>query len=136
MKYVIFMILFSNSVLSQNFDKHKWNERVIVINSDKENLKDANTQFNSFANYRDKLIDRKIVVYKCLDRDCTFYNWIDEPRSLPINKNIQGFNIVLIGLDGGTKYTSKKVENPTVIFSLIDSMPMRRQEIKSNNKND
>ena len=47
--------------------------------------------------------------------------------------NIQSdtFSILLIGKDGYEKYRSEQVSDLNDIFSLIDGMPMRRQEMAS-----
>lgn len=39
------------------------------------------------------------------------------------------FTIILFGKDGGEKFRSLKPEEAKLIFSIIDQMPMRRQEI-------
>jgi hypothetical protein len=40
------------------------------------------------------------------------------------------FHVMLIGLDGGIKLKKSEILTKTQLFGLIDSMPMRRQEIK------
>ena len=52
-----------------------------------------------------------------------------------VNKRLTGFNVVLLGLDGGEKFNSNNVEKANVFFNLIDKMPMRRQELR-NKRND
>ena len=41
-----------------------------------------------------------------------------------------GFHAVLIGKDGGSKLSSSEPVGPDQLFPLIDSMPMRQQEMK------
>lgn len=40
------------------------------------------------------------------------------------------FAIVLIGKDGGEKLRVSQVTDPTVFYDLIDTMPLRQQEIE------
>ena len=40
------------------------------------------------------------------------------------------FRIILVGKDGGRKLVSSKVVSSRKLFGLIDSMPMRRDEIR------
>jgi hypothetical protein len=134
MKYIILIILISNSIWSQNFEKHQWRERVLVIISDAENLKYSDQQFNLFINEKEKLIDRKIVLYRCFEKKCTFYNWKDKPETFRAGKKYKDFKTLLIGLDGGVKYDTNKVEDAKVYFDLIDTMPMRQGEVKKKNK--
>jgi hypothetical protein len=43
---------------------------------------------------------------------------------------IDEFEIILIGKDGGVKLRSKTPISLEELFSLIDAMPMRRQEMR------
>lgn len=45
------------------------------------------------------------------------------------------FTVILIGKDGFEKYRTNKVLSTDQLFSIIDAMPMRRQEMK-NSKSD
>lgn len=42
----------------------------------------------------------------------------------------EGFAVALLGKDGGVKLRSTEVVEPKMVFDLIDSMPMRQQEMK------
>ncbi len=136
MRFLIVFLCISNGVWSQNLEKHQWKERVIVIAANAENIDEAEQQFELFLKKREELIDRRIVLYKCIKKQCTFYNWKDHPKTMRVNTSHQVFKIELIGLDGGLKYQSNTIEKPQVVLDLIDLMPMRRQELKANTKND
>lgn len=41
-----------------------------------------------------------------------------------------GFTVLLIGKDGGEKLRSHDVVSPAMLCDLIDSMPMRQQEMR------
>ena len=43
-----------------------------------------------------------------------------------------GFTIILVGLDGGEKFRSTDVVDPRTLNALIDTMPMRQQELRGN----
>jgi len=43
---------------------------------------------------------------------------------------IDGFEVILIGKDGGVKLRAKTPISIQELFSLIDAMPMRRQELR------
>ena len=47
-----------------------------------------------------------------------------------ITTNDQSFRILLIGKDGGIKYESKRSVSLIQLFELIDSMPMRQDEMQ------
>ena len=42
--------------------------------------------------------------------------------------------MILIGLDGGVKLRQTEMISLDKLFTLIDGMPMRRREIKNENK--
>ena len=134
MKYLIIVCLISNVMWSQKLDSHLWNDRVIIISADETNSKLAESQFNVLQAERDKLKDRKIVIYKCIRDNCIFYNGKEDSKTIKINASIKGFETILIGLDGGQKFKSKKLEKPSTFFNLIETMPMRQQELKNQKK--
>ncbi|MGC6429924.1 MAG: DUF4174 domain-containing protein [Jejuia sp.] len=124
-------ILFSNVLGSQNLSVHQWENRIILISADKSHSEMANQQLIVLEKEKVNLIDRKIVIYKCIVDSCEYYNWNTTVKRFQIHKAKKGFNTTLIGLDGGKKYESKSLEAPSVFFNLIDKMPMRRQELRN-----
>lgn len=40
-----------------------------------------------------------------------------------------GFTVILVGKDGGEKLRSGEIVSPADLFSLVDTMPMRRREM-------
>ena len=44
------------------------------------------------------------------------------------------FTFILIGKDGGEKFRSKDIVANKKLFSIIDAMPMRRQEMKKQDR--
>ena len=134
MKFLIMVCLMSNVMWSQNLDAHRWKERVIIISADEENSKLAEAQLDIFKAETEKCIDRNIVIYKCVANNCEYYEGRQDSKKVKIKKPEKGFKISLIGLDGGEKFNSNKVEKAAVIFNLIDTMPMRRNEIKRRKK--
>ena len=49
--------------------------------------------------------------------------------------NSVGFRLILIGKDGGEKFTSDIPISCKHLYAIIDSMPMRQQEIKRGKHN-
>jgi hypothetical protein len=54
----------------------------------------------------------------------------DKKRFEKLMKNGKGLRFILIGKDGGIKLSSDKPVTLEQLFALIDSMPMRRYEVK------
>lgn len=56
---------------------------------------------------------------------------LDEARGLlPRLDTPEGFAVVLIGKDGGVKRTYDRPVDPSELFAVVDSMPMRRDEMR------
>ena len=131
MKYLVLVFLLSHTIWSQDIDKYLWENRVIVILADKYNETRATDQFNNLKTEKDKLIDRRLVVYKCVEDKCMYYDFKNDAKVVSVDKEITGFNVVLKGLDGGEKFNSDTVQKVNVFFNLIDKMPMRQQELSN-----
>ncbi|MXV53297.1 DUF4174 domain-containing protein [Pedobacter sp. HMF7647] len=68
------------------------------------------------------------------ERDLTTKTYYYKPENEAIFKKYKvggkGYQFVLIGKDGLEKYRSEKLVSNQKLFSLIDEMPMRKQEMK------
>ncbi len=130
MRFLIVIVLFSNTILSQNLEQHQWKNRIIVISGSKVDSSRVETQFNQFKNKKNELRERKLVVYKCIGNTCKYYNWVNKPETFMVKNLSKRFSVELIGLDGTKKYESSCIVEAKNIFDLIDTMPMRRRELK------
>jgi hypothetical protein len=79
--------------------------------------------------------ERKLLVYIITPQ--AFLEEIHEEEWIPSTKLYQqfrtpgeDFEIVLIGLDGSVKMRATETITAGELFSVIDAMPMRRQEIE------
>lgn len=58
-----------------------------------------------------------------------------EAAALRRSRNVApdaGFTVLLVGKDGGTKWQAKRPASPEAVFSIIDAMPMRLNEMRRN----
>ena len=131
MRYLLITLLFSSCLFAQNTNTHLWKERVIIISGNEAARDMIKAQFQRFESQIQKLKDRKLVIYKCTDKFCVYYNSKSKPKMINREQTSENFSISLFGLDGGKKFYSTKVIEPIVIFDLVDSMPMRRQELRN-----
>ena len=66
-----------------------------------------------------------------LNRDLLHFHFSNEGKTgNHTTTNDQSFRIFLIGKDGGIKYESKRSVSLIHLFELIDSMPMRQDEMQ------
>ena len=125
---------------AQNFslDAYRWENRLILIVSENPEGDEILEQLKLFQNQRDALLDRKLLILKIDPKGSMLYNPSLHPVQYTNNKNLyeefgldsKPFQILLIGLDGGIKMKRTRITDPSVFFAEIDTMPMRRNELR------
>ena len=66
-----------------------------------------------------------------LNRDLLHFHFSNDGKTGNLTtKNDQSFRILLFGKDGGIKYESNRFISLIQLFELIDSMPMRQDEMQ------
>lgn len=131
---ILILLLFSTIIYGQNIESHHWKNRVLIISGNTKSLDKVEKQFKLFQAKKEELLERRLVIYKCIERTCNYYDSSLKLKELELDNAFNSFEIKLIGLDGVIKYASNKIENADVVFNLIDSMPMRRQEVRNKRK--
>lgn len=120
--------------------KHKWKERVLIVTASSPSNIGFKRQDQILTKGKKGMKDRDLVIYR-LYTD----HWLDhknnllsekEAQSLYQNYNIDSatFSVVLLGKDGSVKMRKTDIVSTREIFQLIDSMPMRQQEMKNSNE--
>lgn len=123
----------------QNLENHHWQHRVLII---KTNAKDSNTylqQIEEFKNLKEQMKERKLVVYSIVKKEYVLINF-EQTTPYPsgiISKEVEKkldpgetFEVLLVGLDGQTKLRQTQLLSTADLFSIIDTMPMRRSEMR------
>ncbi|MBY8974552.1 DUF4174 domain-containing protein [Rhodobacteraceae bacterium NNCM2] len=102
---------------------HLWESRPILVFSEPSDPRLAE-QIDLFEAHRPELDERRNVVIVETD-----------PRS-PLWRRFapEGFAVILIGLDGGEKFRGGEVTDPATLSALIDTMAMRRNELRRKNR--
>lgn len=98
--------------------RYLWENRPILVFADSNDPRLAE-QMALFEAHQPDLTDRKNIVIA--ETDPTSRLW---QRYQP-----DGFTVILIGLDGGEKFRNDAVTDPDTLNGLIDTMPMRQQEL-------
>lgn len=121
--FLIFLVvLFTGTAKAQSLADYKWKKRVLVLVGLKDNAKLIQQQ-KTFLNYPKELEDRNLVLVQRLNND-TELNTI-----YAVDSSFEG--VLLIGKDGGIKLSEPFPVTPKKVFDLIDSMPMRRAEMRN-----
>ena len=103
-------------------DALRWKARPVVVLSDKPDDPSVSRQLAALDGARDGVSERDIQVLR-----------ESGPRGAlrrRLGVTAPGFAVVLVGKDGGVKAVWREPVNPKQIFTIIDRMPMRRDEMK------
>ena len=111
------------SLKQASIDQYRWNKRPILVFASSGQDEGYTKQLDVLRSDRRGLAERDIVVLSDLDSRAT--------GDLREALRIEGFEVVLIGKDGGVKLRSKTPVSLDRLFARIDSMPMRQREMRS-----
>ena len=100
--------------------RYLWKNRIILTFADDQDHPDL---------IRLK-VEMKENECEILNRDLLHFHFSNDGKTgNHITTNDQSFRILLIGKDGGIKYESNQYVSLIQLFKLIDSMPMRQDEM-------
>jgi hypothetical protein len=125
------------SVADLDLDALRWKNRILVLFSPSESEASFQSQKQGLASSAEAVLDRDLMILEIIEQGQSRAG-----NRLLSEKSVQGirkrlgvetgsFQVLLIGKDGGIKLRSSEPVSAKDIFGLIDSMPMRRQEIES-----
>ena len=122
---------------AQFMDNLTWEKRVLVIFAPHAADSDLQLQNTTLADEEDGLVERHMTVIRVLADDRVSIdgrpqgdhasNFHEHFGAAP-----ERFRVLLIGKDGGVKLDRDAPVGTGELFMLIDSMPMRRQEMLRN----
>ena len=121
----------SDFTLSQ----YQWKSRVLVVSAASEDDEDLKKQRKEVAAAPEEFADRNLVLVTLLDdgvstagdRQLTTGEVARARGALGIRPG--SFSLRLVGKDGSVKLANETATSMAEIYSLIDTMPMRRQEM-------
>lgn len=110
------------SLQRETLDRYRWSNRPVLLFTPSERDKSYIEQVRILEADKRGLAERDIVVLKDIRADGS--------SQLRDTLQIDGFEFIMIGKDGGVKRRSKTPVSIQELFCLIDAMPMRRQEMR------
>ena len=128
------------TILDLNLDALRWKNRVLILFSPYESHPLFRLQKGDLASKVQEVSERDLVILEILEHgDSRAMNRTLSEKAAKSIRNRFGvssglFQVLLIGKDGGVKLRSEQPVPAQDIFGLIDSMPMRRQEMDSKTK--
>ena len=108
---------------------YKWKNRLILIFAPHIENELYKEQLTEFENTADDAAERNLVILDIYPGGKFTAEEIKELQS-ELAVKPEGFSVLLLGKDGLVKMHEKKAVKAQVIYDLIDSMPMRQQEIR------
>ena len=137
LKIILALLLLwqASTVTGQQVTEYQWKNRLVVLLTDSQDSQLYQLQLEDLKTDLSGLKDRKILVITLTpDYQITgIDNEIKQKAVLgyeKLKKETDGFEILLVGLDGYPKLRQSKLLRHHELFALIDRMPMRRSEIE------
>jgi hypothetical protein len=126
--------LISGGIFAQEDNQHRWRERVLVIHGTSEDDEEVVTQLALMKADKADLEDLKLVIHIETVSEIQ-YHCTNEIIVATKEKSIfSPFKVELYGLDGELKFSSHELVPMAKLFEVINSMPMRRSELRERNK--
>ena len=121
-------------------EQFRWKKRVLVVSAESKDDTDLIKLQSEIASMPEEFSDRDMLLVTLLDsgpstagnRELTAAESSATRAALGIQPD--SFALRLIGKDGSIKLSAESATSSTDIFALIDSMPMRRQEMSDRQK--
>ena len=128
MRWLLLILLCSNAMLAQDIAKYQWKNRVIIVFGNGDNDPRVNEQIQALKSYSNEISEREIIILLPQNSG----ERMGLMKRLDLNQDFTG--LILIGKDGSIKLQEDLIVEPLTLFSLIDTMPMRRAEIRKKSK--
>jgi len=104
--------------------------RVVILYCPKVSDAEFKLQKKWLSEVGKGILERDLSIIDCIESDLTTDDALHLKERFKYIPN--HFCFWLIGKDGEVKLISNKPVKPEQLFGLIDSMPMRREEMKKN----
>ena len=133
----VLLLLQFSTVIGQKIDDYQWKNRLVILLSESEDNEAYLLQTDDLRTVLSGLEERKILVIS-LTPNYQITGIENQNKHIPtlsyknLKKESEGFEILLIGLDGYSKLRQSELLEHQELFDLIDRMPMRRQEMEKN----
>ncbi len=130
---LLLFVMHGSALTAQQLSDYKWKNRVLVLSDSPPHANYVKNALQLINDSSKKIEQRDLIIL--IYKEDNLYN-LDDKEILfkSINSTIKNLNgYLLIGKDGGIKSKQPYPLQLEEIFELIDSMPMRRAEMKSTN---
>lgn len=135
-RFFLFALFISSfCAQSQVLSSIQWKNRVLLVMSEDPYDPMVKQQISLFTEDDEEMKERKLVLLQVFPE---FYlmggpsaiRRTSEEVYFDYKSSKKSFEMILVGLDGDEKMRWTKLMRPDDVYAIIDSMPMRRYEIK------
>ncbi|WP_298359786.1 DUF4174 domain-containing protein [Runella sp.] len=124
------LFLFFQDPLENKLGSMVGKSRVVILYCPKVSDAEFKLQKKWLSEVGKGILERDLSIIDCIESDLTTDDALHLKERFKYTPN--HFCFWLIGKDGEIKLISNKPVKPEQLFGLIDSMPMRREEMKKN----
>jgi hypothetical protein len=123
-----------------DLSQFQWKNRLLFLFAPNRSHPLFNVLQKSIANQQAEVADRDLVIFEILESGASRMDRSDlDPQaaqSLRDKFDVRrgGFAVILVGKDGSIKLNRQDQTRLEDIFGLIDSMPMRREEMRQKSR--
>lgn len=118
--------------LAAQIKAQRWQKRVVVLYAPTSESAELKQQKASMAAAAAQVQARDMLIMEAIETKLTAADKQYVRQTLGVAPG--SFAVVLIGKDGGVKRKATKPIDPSELFETIDTMPMRRQEMRAKNE--
>lgn len=121
--------------MGQQVSDYQWKYRLVILLTDSQDSQLYQLQVTDLKTDLPGLKERKILVITLtpnyqitgIDNEVKLKAGLDYEK---LKKETNGFEVILVGLDGYIKLQQSELLTHQELFAQIDRMPMRRDEIE------
>lgn len=144
MRYLlVLMFIFTSGCgnamdVGQVFESYLWQKRVVLVFTPSDRDENYREQIHIFESIKDGMVERDLVQWVIIDntrvtKEGAVLPQVGTPKLYRhFNVPAQKFTVILLGKDGEEKLREQSALTSDALFSLIDAMPMRQQEVREN----
>ena len=124
--FIFYLFLNTNLAMAEkkSLSNYLWENRLLIISLEKGNVE--------IKNFTEEFIQKNQCEFDDRNLKVIFFENYENSNYQSPSYIIGNFGFWLVGYDGGVKLFSKDASILKNIFSTIDSMPMRKDEMSSN----
>ena len=135
--FLLLLPMFSTSFLNaQSLEDYQWKNRIVLLIENSESSGEMKEQLKKFQSSKKEMKERDLLLLLVTIRSVLSED--GSPTTLDREKILKQFRIspkfngvALIGKDGGLKLKQPFLIAPQKVYDLIDSMPMRKNEMRN-----